>query len=109
VDYQVELETKARREFLALPREIAQELLLIFEDMKKQPRAPGARKLAGADGLRLRRGQYRILYAVEDEKKLIRVFKVSARREVYSRVREQLYKIRTGSAPQTSGNAPSST
>jgi len=107
MEFRVELETKAKTELLALPRDVARELLPIFEDLRAEPRPSGARKLAGTDGFRIRRGLYRILYSVDDASGSVRVFKVSRRREVYSSVREQLNRIRTGGAQAASGQASS--
>jgi len=49
-----------------------------------QPRPPGGEKLAGADGWhRVRQGDYRIVYAIDDERREVVVVKVGHRREVY--------------------------
>ena len=47
------------------------------------PRPPASRKLKGRDGYRVRVGDYRILYRIEDEVLLIVVVTVGHRREVY--------------------------
>ena len=49
------------------------------------PRPPGARVLRGRDGLRVRVGDYRVLYRVEDDVLLVVVVAVGHRREVYER------------------------
>jgi mRNA interferase RelE/StbE len=56
-------------------------LLLLCED----PRPPGARALQGRQGLRVRVGDYRIIYLVEDEVLVVIVITVGHRREVYGR------------------------
>src|SRR5271170_5234958 len=99
MEYKVEIETKARQEFQTLPKEAAKELLTIFEDLKVQPEPPGAKKLSAAGDYRIRRGQYRILYSVDAQKGVVRVYKVSRRRYIYNRLGEQLYRIRTGAPP----------
>lgn len=49
-----------------------------------EPRPPGCEKLAGSSGLyRVRQGQYRVVYAIDDASRTIDVIKVGHRREVY--------------------------
>lgn len=51
----------------------------------QDPRPPGARALRGRPGYRIRVGDYRILYVVEDDVLLVVVVTVGHRRDVYSR------------------------
>ena len=83
--YRVELETKALKEFRALPKERRALIGDIFDDLQRDPRPPGAKKLSGVDGYRIRSGDYRILYTIADGPRLVRVFKVGHRRDVYRR------------------------
>ncbi|HXV61213.1 MAG TPA: type II toxin-antitoxin system RelE/ParE family toxin [Vicinamibacteria bacterium] len=48
-----------------------------------EPRPPGCEKLSGEDKYRLRQGEFRIVYAIEDENLIVYVVKVGHRREVY--------------------------
>ena len=47
------------------------------------PRPPGARALRGRDALRVRVGQYRIIYTVRDDVLQVLVVTIGHRREVY--------------------------
>jgi mRNA interferase RelE/StbE len=48
------------------------------------PRPPGSTKLAGReDRVRIRQGDYRVLYSVDDEKRAVTVFRIAHRRDVY--------------------------
>ena len=49
----------------------------------REPRPPGARKLTGREGYRIRIGAYRILYEVEDEQRRIRIYHIGHRKDVY--------------------------
>lgn len=52
--------------------------------LAKDPRPPGCEKLAGAENAwRVRQGDYRILFTIDDEDRVVDVFKVGHRREVY--------------------------
>ncbi len=51
--------------------------------LKDDPRPPGCEKLTGQDRYRLRQGQFRILYVVDDAERLVTVVKIGHRRDVY--------------------------
>mgnify|MGYP001146854820 CR=1 FL=1 len=53
--------------------------MLLAED----PRPPAARKLQGRDGYRVRVGDYRILYTIDDGVLLVVIVTVGHRRDVY--------------------------
>lgn len=48
------------------------------------PRPPGCLKLTDQEGFRLRVGDYRILYRVDDASKRIHIYRVKHRKDVYS-------------------------
>lgn len=47
------------------------------------PRPPGAKALQGRDGLRVRVGDYRIIYSIHDDVLLVVVVTIGHRRDVY--------------------------
>jgi mRNA interferase RelE/StbE len=47
------------------------------------PRPPGNEKLSGQDRYRIRQGDYRIVYAIDDEARIVEIVKIGHRREVY--------------------------
>ena len=49
------------------------------------PRPPSSRRLSGRDGWRVRIGDYRVIYRIEDEVLVVVVVTVGHRREVYQR------------------------
>lgn len=51
--------------------------------LAQDPRPPASRKLRGRDGYRVRIGDYRILYLIQDEVLLVVVVTVGHRRDVY--------------------------
>jgi mRNA interferase RelE/StbE len=55
-----------------------------MRDLAENPRPPGCRKLVGGEGdWRLRVGDYRVLYEINDTRKVVRVLHVKHRREAY--------------------------
>lgn len=54
--------------------------------LEAEPRPLGAGKLAGAEGFwRIRAGDYRVVYTIDDANRLVLVVAVGHRREVYRR------------------------
>ena len=51
--------------------------------LAEDPRPPGSERLSGHDRYQLRQGDYRVVYAVDDEERIVEIFKVGHRREVY--------------------------
>jgi mRNA interferase RelE/StbE len=84
VIYQIEFSRQADRQFRDLPSQIQQRLRSKIDSLATTPRPHGSEKLSGDDRLyRIRVGDYRIVYAVQDNRLLVLVVKVGHRREVY--------------------------
>ena len=84
MSYQIEFSRQADRQFRNLPSQIQQRLKSRIDSLAATPRPYGSEKLSGADQLyRIRVGDYRIVYSVEDDRLLVLVVKVGHRREVY--------------------------
>jgi mRNA interferase RelE/StbE len=47
------------------------------------PRPPGREKLSGEDRDRIRQGDYRVVDAVDDERRIVEVVRIGHRRDVY--------------------------
>jgi mRNA interferase RelE/StbE len=78
----------ASKNFLKKLRDAAllDRLLAAAEKLANDPRPPGCRKLAGtSDRYRIRVGDYRIVYRVDDGKVTVLVLLIGHRREVYDR------------------------
>jgi mRNA-degrading endonuclease RelE of RelBE toxin-antitoxin system len=52
-------------------------------ELARDPRPHGCEKLSGAEKYRVRRGDHRILYQIDDSAKLVTVVKVGNRREIH--------------------------
>lgn len=83
--YRLELETRALKELKSLPRERRELISDVLDDLERNPRPPGAKKLSGIDGWRVRKGDYRVLYTVDDASRAVLVYRIGHRREVYRR------------------------
>jgi mRNA interferase RelE/StbE len=84
MDYQVEIAPAAQRQIKKLPQPIQERILQRLERLAIDPRSEGVVKLSGAEDLyRIRVGDYRIIYAIEDQALLVLIVKVGHRRDVY--------------------------
>jgi len=81
--YEVIIETKVGKQVRRFPKEIVKRISKVLTSLRSDPRPPNCEKLAGTDGWRIRVGDYRVLYSIDDESKLITVYKVSHRRDAY--------------------------
>jgi mRNA interferase RelE/StbE len=81
--YQVRIIPSAEKEMDKLTplihRRISRKILLLEDN----PRPIGAKKLSGREEYRLRAGDYRVLYTINDRRHVVTVFAVGHRREVY--------------------------
>jgi mRNA interferase RelE/StbE len=73
------------RDFRRLHGRVRDRVQKAIDDLAIEPRPPGAAKLAGREDYRVRVGDYRIVYAVDDEQRLVLVARIAHRREVYRR------------------------
>jgi mRNA interferase RelE/StbE len=88
VTYSIEFTPAAERQLKALPKPIQTQIVRRIETLHDNPRPDGVKKLKDAEGLyyRVRQGNYRILYTVQDKKLMIIIVKVADRKEVYRRL-----------------------
>jgi len=83
--YKVLIKPSAGKEIEAIgAKKDRQRIVARILTLADEPRPLGCDKLAGAEGrYRVRRGQFRIVYAVHDASRTVEVVKVGHRREVY--------------------------
>ena len=84
--YQVEIAPSAQRDFKRLPHEIVRRVDAAILSFEENPRPQGCAKLEGSDNdYRVRIGDYRILYEVNDAKKIVTIAHVRKRSDAYRR------------------------
>jgi mRNA interferase RelE/StbE len=83
-EYAVTFARSARKELEALDPPYADRVLARIEALANDARPAGARKLQGAQRLwRIRVGEYRVIYSVDDRNGMIDVVRIRHRRDVY--------------------------
>lgn len=82
--YKVEIKRHALKEIDRLPQQVKERALQEIELLKSNPRPFGSIKLQGfEDRWRIRIGDYRILYTLDDSIKHVVIYRVLHRKEVY--------------------------
>ena len=84
--YRIEVAPAAMRELRKLDRAAQRRVQAAIELLAIEPRPSGAKKLVGGNGeWRVRTGDYRVVYEIQDNVLLILVAAVGHRRDIYDR------------------------
>jgi mRNA interferase RelE/StbE len=85
-NYNVALTSSAERELKRLSGRLIAHIALRLEKLASNPRPPGCKKLKGGDKeWRIRVGDYRVVYTIDDANSLVEVTRIRHRSEVYGR------------------------
>ena len=83
-DYTITFARSARKELETLNFSVVNRILPKIEALAKEPRPRGCRKLHGEEDLwRIRVGDYRVIYAIYDEKRVVDIIVIRHRSEAY--------------------------
>ncbi|MEA3459768.1 MAG: type II toxin-antitoxin system RelE/ParE family toxin [Chloroflexota bacterium] len=74
---------RAQKELAQLPSMAYERVKAAILKLGENPRPRGCRKLAGREGWRIRVGDYRVIYEVDDERQTVTVLHIGHRRDVY--------------------------
>jgi mRNA interferase RelE/StbE len=81
--YSLEIKRSAAKELAQVPPKDRGRIVARIQALAEDPRPAGAEKLSGQERYRVRQGDYRILYEIEDQVLRIMVVKIGHRRDVY--------------------------
>lgn len=81
--YSILLTRSAARELEGVPTKDRRRIVTRIAALADNPRPVGVEKLSGDDKFRIRQGDYRILYEIEDARLIVTVVRVGNRRDVY--------------------------
>jgi mRNA interferase RelE/StbE len=84
LNYTVVFSKSAEKEFSKLDLSVAKRIFPRIKALASNPRPMGCIKLSGEiDAWRIRMGDYRVVYVVDDHKIIVEIMRVRHRREVY--------------------------
>ena len=83
--YRLNIKERAQKDVKKLAPSFRTRIAALIRSLAEEPRPSGAKKLTTKEEWRLRQGDYRILYTIDDKNKIVTVVRVKHRREVYRR------------------------
>ena len=85
--YSVVFESKALKQLYAFETEMLKRLRQKTDELARNPRPSGVKKLVGEEqsGYRIRVGDIRILYTIDDKERIVRIFDIEPRDKAYKK------------------------
>ena len=81
--YSLDILRRAQKQLASIDRQDHARIISAIEALAESPRPPGCRKLSGRPAWRIRIGSYRVIYEIHDDRLLVLVVAIGARREIY--------------------------
>jgi mRNA interferase RelE/StbE len=83
-NYTITFARSARKELESLPASLIRRIVPRIDGLAKNPRPAGCRKIKGGlDLWRIRIGDYRVVYSINDETRIVDVIRVRHRSKAY--------------------------
>ena len=83
MSYQVNLPKTVQKQLNLLPQELKQRILKAIIQLQEDPRPVNSLQMKGGHGHRLRVGDYRVLYDIDDSAQIVNLRRIGHRREIY--------------------------
>lgn len=84
MSYQILIERRALKELAKLPSSMTHRVTAAIDALQAQPRPHHAKKLVGSrNQWRIRVGDYRVLYDINDRAHEVHIYAIGHRREIY--------------------------
>ena len=84
MSYEVLILRRAQKELADLSKVDYERLCNVVLALAENPRPAGCKKLVGREGWRIRSGDYRVIYEINDTEQKVTVLHVGHRRDIYS-------------------------
>jgi mRNA interferase RelE/StbE len=82
--YQILVEKRAQRDLKDLSADLFKQVIGHIQALRQNPRPAGCRKIVGSQSdWRIRVGTYRVIYEILDKGKIVRIYRVKYRKDVY--------------------------
>ena len=81
--YQMIIPNAVQKQIKKLPKDIQDGILDCLIKLQTNPRPSGYLKMKNAEGYRIRMGDYRILYDIDDQAQKIKLRRIGHRRDIY--------------------------
>lgn len=81
--YELRVKPSVAKDLRNVPQQEVRRILARIETLRDDPRGPGCEKLSGRQLYRLRQGDYRVIYSIDDQRIVVEVIGVGHRGSVY--------------------------
>ena len=81
--YKVLIRKSAASELARIPKEDLRRIVEKILSLAEEPRSQGCEKLSAQERYRIRQGDYRVVYSVDDASRVVEIVKIGHRSEVY--------------------------
>ena len=81
--YKILIKESAIKELESVPKKSLKQIIKRIQSLANNPRPKGSHKLSAQDRYRIRQGDYRIIYSIQDDQTTVHVYKIGHRLEVY--------------------------
>ena len=81
--FEIRFKRTVAKELLKLPRNDNRKIMARILALSENPRPAGCEKLADRESYRVRQGDYRIIYTIDDDRVIVEVIRVGHRRAIY--------------------------
>ena len=81
--YDIQVRPSVWKDVAKIPKKDLQKILVRIESLRDEPRSAASVKLSGWEYYRIRQGDYRIVYEIDDNHSIVTVAKVGHRGDVY--------------------------
>ncbi|AFL73535.1 type II toxin-antitoxin system RelE family toxin [Thiocystis violascens] len=83
MSYSIRIRKAAQKSLARLSQPHQDRIVAAIRDLREEPRPPGCKKLSGREAWRIRVGDYRIIYEIQDNELIVVVVLVGHRRDIY--------------------------
>lgn len=81
--YRLTIKRSAEKALRAIPQEDVRRVVARMEALSDDPRPPGSEKLSAREQYRIRQGDYRIMYTIDDRARIVDVVRIAHRGDAY--------------------------
>jgi len=81
--YKIFFKRSVAKDLKSIPKNDLRRILDCIAMLAENPRPPGSEKLSGLERYRVRQGQYRIVYSIQDDELTVWVVEIGHRKDVY--------------------------
>jgi len=81
--YKLTIKKSAAKELKEFPQKDVHRIVRRIQSLTDNPRPSGSEKLSAQSYYRIRQGDYRIVYSIDDTNRIVDIIKIGHRREIY--------------------------